>query len=703
MLAVATLLGVTGVPGAGQVASVAAQARDVPTLWLAPAPSAAGASSLLAQAVAELGAGRAAAARPVFAAHVTRDLVGGHALLYRGRAELALGQPDAAAASARQLLAASPGGALRESADWLLVEALSTAGDRAGTIRALEALIAARPARHESAYLRLGRESLAGGDRNAAREAFRRLYYEFSLSPEAEEAEEALTALDPAWRTPSVDATRLELGRGQRFFGARRWADAREAFQRVRPAATGADRALISLRLAQCEFHLSRYTAARTALRAFLDSSTTHLPEAQYYYLTTLQKLGQDAQYVTLAQAFVDGNQNNPLAERVLDELATYYIVRDNDAKAAEIFRDLIRRFPNGAFGDRAAWKAGWWAYRNDQYAEAATLFETAAVTYRRADYRPSWLYWAARAREQLGEREAAAAGFRRVIEFYRNSYYGRLAMLELEQLVRPNRPAGAPVSPASRTLPPSIAPGRVPANAELIRALLAEGLYDDAMAEIRRVQRDSGTSPLLEATLAYALNRQGQLRPAITAMRRAYPQFMAEGGEALPREILTVIFPVDHWPLITTQAVDRQLDPFLMLALVAQESTFQADVRSVANAWGLMQIIPATGRRFAPVLGIRPFSTARLTEPNVNVRIGMHYFSQLLGEFGDPAPALASYNAGEHRVRRWLAERPGIDRAEFIDDIPFPETQNYVKRILGTTEDYRLLYGARADLPGAR
>jgi soluble lytic murein transglycosylase len=130
------------------------------------------------------------------------------------------------------------------------------------------------------------------------------------------------------------------------------------------------------------------------------------------------------------------------------------------------------------------------------------------------------------------------------------------------------------------------------------------------------------------------------------------------------------------------------------MAALVAQESTFQPDVRSSANAIGMMQIIPATGRRYTQTLRIRPWSASRLTDPEVNVRIGMTYFAELLREFGDPAPALAAYNAGEHRVREWLDERPKMDRDVFIDDIPFPETQNYVKRILGTAEDYRMLYG---------
>ena len=77
-----------------------------------------------------------------------------------------------------------------------------------------------------------------------------------------------------------------------------------------------------------------------------------------------------------------------------------------------------------------------------------------------------------------------------------------------------------------------------------------------------------------------------------------------------------------------------------------------------------------------------------------MNVRIGTQYFSDLIDRFGGAHFALASYNAGESRVDRWTEERPGIPQDEFIDDIPFPETQNYVKRILGTAEDYRYLYG---------
>jgi soluble lytic murein transglycosylase len=183
-------------------------------------------------------------------------------------------------------------------------------------------------------------------------------------------------------------------------------------------------------------------------------------------------------------------------------------------------------------------------------------------------------------------------------------------------------------------------------------------------------------------------------VRAGINAMKRAYPQYLAAGGETLPVEILQVILPVDYWPLLQRYSKERNLDPYVVAALVAQESNFDASVRSHANAWGLMQVLPSTGRQYARKLGVRPFSTQRLTNAEINVRLGTQIFADSIRKFGGVHFALAAYNAGDSRVVAWQREKPGLPQDEFIDDIPFPETQNYVKRILGTAEDYRYLYG---------
>ena len=125
----------------------------------------------------------------------------------------------------------------------------------------------------------------------------------------------------------------------------------------------------------------------------------------------------------------------------------------------------------------------------------------------------------------------------------------------------------------------------------------------------------------------------------------------------------------------------------------MSQESTFVADIRSSANAYGLTQLLPVTARQYARKLKMK-YSSRLLTDPDANIRIGTAYFADTIRQFGAVHLALASYNAGPTAVRRWVAERPGLPRDEFIDDIPYPETQNYVKKVLTMADDYRRLYG---------
>ena len=114
--------------------------------------------------------------------------------------------------------------------------------------------------------------------------------------------------------------------------------------------------------------------------------------------------------------------------------------------------------------------------------------------------------------------------------------------------------------------------------------------------------------------------------------MKRAYPQYLAAGGEKIPPELLRVLFPVNYWPLIQRYASAHQLDPYMIAALIAQESTFTADVRSAANAYGLMQILPSTGRQYARKVGITTrFSLSLLTTAEPNIKMGTAYFADLV------------------------------------------------------------------------
>jgi soluble lytic murein transglycosylase-like protein len=153
----------------------------------------------------------------------------------------------------------------------------------------------------------------------------------------------------------------------------------------------------------------------------------------------------------------------------------------------------------------------------------------------------------------------------------------------------------------------------------------------------------------------------------------------------------LRIIFPLDYWPLITKYSSEHKLDPYLIAALMAQESTFTAEIRSHANAYGLMQII-RTRAALRTQDGHQAVQHCDAAQAEINVQHRHAVLPRPDRQIRRRAFALASYNAGESRVDRWTDERPGIPQDEFIDDIPFPETQTYVKRILGTAEDYRYL-----------
>jgi soluble lytic murein transglycosylase len=696
--ALAVLAVIAGGAGvAGQLAPTAHPPlpRSASDLWLVPAdtPAMSRASTQyepLAQAAAALAAGDndralSLASRPALAA----TPLGAYAGYYAAMAQLRLGRAAEARAALVALRKREPAGYLPTSLALGEAEAATALGDHARALEIYEGLTADKSLVNEQILLKQADSARALSDRRKAAEALVRVYYEYPLT---DAAVAAAADLEPLRDLIVRQGYKADLGRAVQLYGARRYADARAAFNALRGEVSGDDRELVELRIAESDYFLQRHQAALDGVRPWIDRGARQA-EARFFYLSALRGLGRSEEYIAQTAALVRDYPDSSWSEEALNNLGTYYILENEDEKSAQVFGELYAKFPTGPRAERAAWKAGWWSYKNGEYAETVRIFEKAAGGFPRSDYRPSFLYWSARSHGKLNAGGDAQARLQLVYTDYANSYYGRLAERALPRSARTALLTDA--VPASRQAPIVAEPP----TAGLIRLLLAAELYDDALNELRYAQRTVGTSPAIEATIAWAYHRKGELRRAITLMRRAYPQFLT-ADQSLPREILQVIFPLAYWDLIRKHSAARNLDPYVVAALIAQESTFDPEIRSVANAWGLMQIVPATGRRLARPLGIRRFTTSMLTDPETNVRMGTLYFSRLVQQFGGTHYALASYNAGENRVVRWKAERPGLDEDEFIDDIPFPETQNYVKRILGTAEDYRLLYGKGGGRP---
>jgi soluble lytic murein transglycosylase len=658
-------------------------------MWYAPAKGSAAAPGVLvqlAQGVRMLEqTGDAATALPlVNAPALASTEVAPYARYYTGIALQRLNRLEEAENAFASVAAQDLLGYLPEAGAMRQADVREARSDYSGAEAIYESLVKRNLGAPQTVWLKLGMMAEMNGHRDRAREAFRYVLETFPLTQEANEADLGLERID-GFDLDDPAAAKKELDRAEALFKARRLSPARSAYERVRSHVAGEDRDLVAIHLAALDAQEGRNRAARDVLRLYLNHPK-YAEEAQFALLGVTRDLGETDAYRSMVRAFVTAYPRGARAEEALNDVATHYVRADEDARAAEIFREMVDKFPTGRYAERAAWKAGWWAYRNDEYGETVRIFERGAAAFPRSDYRPAWLYWSARAYDGLGNRTAATDRYRLAATDYLNTYYGRLAWKRLAERKE------ATVIPGVRRAIAS--PPPPPPTLDRISRLIALQLYHPALAELQHAQRIYGDSAPLQATIALVHHKIGNLRLGINAMKRAYPQYMAAGGESLPTEILQVIFPLDHWPMIQSYAQQNDLDPYLLAALIGQESTFDAGIVSSANAIGLMQVMPTTGRRFAKELGIRPFSPARLTEAELNARIGTHYLSELIRMFGAPHYAIASYNAGESRVARWRKDKPDLEQDEFIDDIPFPETQNYVKRILGTAEDYRRLYG---------
>jgi soluble lytic murein transglycosylase len=174
-------------------------------------------------------------------------------------------------------------------------------------------------------------------------------------------------------------------------------------------------------------------------------------------------------------------------------------------------------------------------------------------------------------------------------------------------------------------------------------------------------------------------------------------PLYVQEGGRLPIRDFWQCVYPLAQWPLVRQEAKAQGLDPYLVTALMREESAFAPLAISGAGARGLMQLMPETADQVAKKYGVARDPSAPLETPEVNIRLGTIHLAELLRDNGgNLSLALASYNAGWPQVRNWI-ERFGITDAEqFIEDIPYSETRNYVKRVLGSYERYTSLYGGQ-------
>jgi soluble lytic murein transglycosylase len=176
-------------------------------------------------------------------------------------------------------------------------------------------------------------------------------------------------------------------------------------------------------------------------------------------------------------------------------------------------------------------------------------------------------------------------------------------------------------------------------------------------------------------------------------SLKKGLPYAASASIPSIPLAYWHILFPEAWWDIIKAESARNNLDPYLVASLIRQESEFNPAVVSYANAYGLMQLLPSTGKQMARAEGMSHFETFQLLDPATNIKLGTLYLRQMLDKFGGvPEYALAAYNAGDGRVTEWQAAGPYGGMDEFVESIPITQTREYVEAILRNIETYKAI-----------
>jgi len=542
----------------------------------------------------------------------------------------------------------------------------------------------------------VGRACAASGQSSKAAEAFGNVYYNMAVSTEADAA---LAEMKKLPGLPAATAAQRK-SRADLLMKGRRYADAVDAYRDLLSVVSPADRPATELAMADALHRIGRDREAKAQLNALTGLS----PEANAQRLYVVGQVDWTSNDNDAFYRSVDELRRtvptSPWLELALLSAANLHLVHYEYDQALDAYREMQQRFPNGTRASYAHWKAAWLTLRQGRNDEAKKQFEEQIALYPSGAETPAALYWRARLAEEDNQPAMARAFYEKLSQRYLNYYYAELGRQRLKKL--PADSASTERFPLLDRVPSVEGSGKVtlsdPPSDDLhlqkAELLGNGGLVDLAARELQAAaSADSGNWVTAETAQLYI--DTGHYDRAIEVMKRSTPNYFALDIPDLPRPYWEALFPKPYWSDLKRHATANGLDPYLVASLIRQESEFNPAAVSRANAVGLMQLLPRTGKLVAREVKLKRYSPNQLYTPEVNMQLGTRYFKGMVDKFGGSFEyALAAYNAGSDRVEEWLGQGKYRDPQEFVESIPFTETREYVQAILRNANVYKQLYG---------
>lgn len=577
-----------------------------------------------------------------------------------------------------------------QNAPLLLANLHLQQNDGAGAIQALAPLGSTAMATHADYLFALGRSYQAAGETARARALYREIYLKQPLSGEAVQSRQQLQAL-------SMDLTPAELKiHADQMFNAKRYAEASDqyhAIARDSSALSPSDRDALAIYAAVCDLKLKRLSRREVEK---LPNTGDDSAALKLYLLSELSRNeGDSSGHDRLVADLVSQYPKSRWLEEALYSGGNMYLLKHDSIRAADMYSELTQMFPTSTYAPSAHWRWAWMNYRLRRFPEAARLMEEQVQRYPAAIEAPAALYWRARIFEdEEANLPEASAFYRTLSESYCNFYYADLARKRMRVLGQQPSVEASPVLAAVRKPATPILEEALPDDdPHLTKArLLANAALNEYIGpEIAASPTASSWGDLGQAEI-YA--SYGEHSRAMQAMKHSGISFFTQPVSRIPEAYWHLLFPQPFWANLVEQSERNGLDRYLVASLIRQESEFNPNAVSHANAYGLMQLLPSVGKSLAKQQGVKPFDAGRLLDPGINLQLGTANLRQVLNRYGGQVEyALAAYNAGDTPVRQWMSSGDYKDIPEFVESIPYTETREYVQAILRNRELYRTLY----------
>jgi soluble lytic murein transglycosylase len=540
------------------------------------------------------------------------------------------------------------------------------------------------------------------GDLPGAAAYWQKVYTLYPVSTQAGEASTALARLRGLLgaRFPVVRPEDV-LERAARLTSARQHARARQEYLQAAATLSGLYREQAQVRAAAAEYAQRRNAQAIQELEALSPSFEEANAERLYWLALSYRRAERVEGVKTVLAALERKAPLSPWRQKALVQAANSFLVQNDYESFTPLYQACADDFASMPESAYCHWNVAWRAYLQRQ-ADAQALLREHLKRYPASEKAGAALYYLGRLAERAGDRQSAAQFWKEARTRFPNSYYGVLSRGLDGNATSGNGGAASPAElflrsiewPERERAPDFSVSGVTASRIQRARVLAQAGLETWAELEMRFGARTDSNPWPLALELARTATKRGAPAVALRHIKGTVPGYLYLPRDAAPKEFWKFAFPWPYRARIERHARERNLDPFLVAALIRQESEFDPSARSSANAMGLMQVMPATGRELSRKTGVQPFRTPMLYDPEVSIRLGTYYLrAQLDRRAGSVEDTLAAYNAGPTRIPRWRGWADFQEPSEFVETIPLQQTRDYVQIIWRNADVYRWLY----------